>query len=71
MIRQQLTAEQRANLERARDELHARLNSDERFASADDYYGCRDALRETEAKLRNTSTISMDPMGFWFGRQSN
>lgn len=66
-----LTAEQRANLERVRNTLRARLDSGERFASADDYYGCRDALRETEAKLRGVSSIAADPVGFWFGCQSN
>jgi hypothetical protein len=65
-----LTAEQRANLERARDTLRARLDSGERFESADAYYGCRDALRETEAELRGVSAHVVDPTGFWFGRQS-
>lgn len=39
--------------------------------SADTYYGLKDRAREFRAKLANTTAVKIDPMGYWFGCQSN
>jgi hypothetical protein len=41
------------------------------FASADDYYWTKDQYRVALAKSIGTTAAKMDPMGFWFGCQSN
>lgn len=41
------------------------------FASADDYYWVKDEYRVALAKSIGTTAIRLDPMGFWFGSQSN
>ena len=41
------------------------------FASADDYYWTRDEYRKAVAKSIGTTEVALDPMGFWFGSQSN
>jgi hypothetical protein len=41
------------------------------YASADDYHADKDDARRLLAKLHSTSECKIDPMGFWFGRQSN
>lgn len=61
---------ERRNLERARDDLRARLDSGERFADAESYYATKDALRDVTAQLRGIPAHQVDPAGFWFGRQT-
>ena len=52
-------------------ECKARLASGERFASADDYHNCKDDIRSLEAKARGKTASQHDPVGYWYGRQSN
>jgi hypothetical protein len=39
--------------------------------SAHDYYAEKDRLRRHAAKLVGKTECEYDPMGFWFGQQSN
>ena len=52
------------------DAITARLQRG-RYSHPDDYYGDRDTLRRLQAKLAGKHEHEVDPMGFWFGRQSN
>lgn len=53
------------------DTVKARLASGVIYPSADSYYYDRDLERELEAKARGMSARKADPMGWWYGRQSN
>ena len=41
------------------------------YPSADAYYADKDDLRRLRAKKLGKREHEIDPMGFWFGRQSN
>ena len=40
------------------------------FKGADDYYACKDAYWAELARLKGTTSRQLNPMNFWFGRQS-
>jgi hypothetical protein len=42
-----------------------------RGRGADGYYALKDRLRELSGALARKSPLEHDPMGFWFGGQSN
>lgn len=52
-------------------EAKARLASGETYPSADAYYQDKDDVRDLEAKRRGKSPRQTDPMGYWYGHQSN
>ena len=56
---------------RVLDEAKARLASGVCYPSADAYYNDKDTVRELSAKAIGKHGYQTDPMGFWFGRQSN
>lgn len=41
------------------------------YSSAHGYYAAKDELREAKAERVGKSACEFDPMGFWFGMQSN
>jgi len=41
------------------------------FKGADEYYDVKDAYWRAIAKSRNTTELNINPMNYWFGRQSN
>lgn len=52
-------------------ECKARLASGKLYPSADAYYADKDDVRALEAKARGMKPYQTDPMGYWYGRQSN
>lgn len=52
-------------------ECKVRLASGVTYPSADAYYQDRDAVRTLEAKAKGKSPRQTDPMGYWYGGQSN
>jgi hypothetical protein len=50
-------------------EANERLNGV--YPSADAYYADKDLVRTLTAQLASKNQTETDPMGFWFGRQSN
>ncbi len=49
----------------------ARLASGVIYPSADSYYWDKEMVQELEAKQRGMTFRQANPMGFWYGRQSN
>lgn len=47
------------------------INHGDTNRSADTYYNLKDESRRLRAGLAQTTELKLDPMGFWFGRQSN
>lgn len=62
---------QRAKLAELEHVLKVGDNGEGLHSSADAYYDRKDALRQFRAKMANTTESKIDPMGFWYGRQSN
>ncbi len=58
-------AECKARLERVR------TDPDYRYPSADAYYADKDDVRRLEAKIAGKTASQHDPMGYWYGGQSN
>lgn len=52
-------------------ELHAELDGPVGNRGADGYYAIKDEIREYRAALADTTPARLDPVGFWFGMQSN
>jgi hypothetical protein len=50
--------------------INARMASGPAYPSADAYYDAKDRLRRFRAQLEGKREHEVDPMGFWFGRQS-
>ena len=59
------------NEQKCLDEAVARLASGVCYPSADAYYNDKDTVRELRAKAQGKFGYQTDPMGYWFGRQSN
>jgi hypothetical protein len=51
--------------------LKTRMASGVMYPSADAYYADKDAVRTLEAQAQGKSRRQTDPMGFWYGGQSN
>lgn len=52
-------------------EIEHEINHGNRNRSADTYYNLKDRARKIRAELANTTEAKLDPMGYWFGRDSN
>lgn len=52
-------------------EAKARLASGVIYPSADAYYADKDTVRKLEAKELGMTPGQYDPVGHWYGRQSN
>ncbi len=62
---------QKAKLAELQHDLHVGDNGQGLHTSADAYYDRKDRLRQHYAAMANTTENKIDPVGYWYGRQSN
>ncbi len=62
---------QHFELARLETALKAGDNGEGCFNSPDGYYDAKDRLWAFRAKMANTTENKINPMNFWYGRQSN